>query len=66
MVFFRLHLAGPPLHLFHNVQGRVHDELVHVPRLLAEARLPVAALLRGPELVLEQRVVLRADDDKVV
>lgn len=61
-----LHLAGPPLHLLHNVERRVHDELVHVPRLLAETRLPVPALLRGPELVLEQRVVLRPDDDEVV
>lgn len=61
-----LHLAGPPLHLLYYVERRVHDELIHVPRLLAEARLPVPALLRGPELVLEQRVVLRPDDDEVV
>lgn len=42
------------------------DELVQVPRLLAEARLAVAALLAGAELVLEQRVVLRANDGEVV
>lgn len=44
----------------------MHDELVHVPRLVAEARLPVAALLRGAELVLEYRVVLRSDYGEVI
>ncbi len=44
----------------------MRDELVHVPRLVAEPRLPVAALLRRPELVLEERVVLRPDDHEVV
>lgn len=42
------------------------DELVHVPGLLEEARLAVAAGLGGPELVLEERVVLRPDYDEVV
>lgn len=37
-----------------------------MPRRLGEARLPVAALLAGAELVLEQRVVLGADDGEVV
>lgn len=44
----------------------MHDELVHVARLLAEPRLSVAALLRRPELVLEERVVLRPDDHEVI
>jgi len=44
----------------------VQDELVEMSRLLREARLPVAALLARPELVLEQRVVLRPDYRKVV
>lgn len=60
------HLPAPPLHLLDDVEAAVYDELVHVPGLLAEARLAVAALLRRPELVLEERVVLRADDGEVV
>lgn len=44
----------------------MQDKLVQVPRRLGEARLPVAALLAGAELVLEQRVVLGADDGEVV
>lgn len=60
------HLPRPPLHLLDDIQAAVHDELVHVSRLFAEPRLPVAALLRRPELVLEERVVLRPDDDEVV
>lgn len=44
----------------------MHDELIHVSRLLAKARLTVSSLLRGSELMLEERVVLRADYYKVV
>lgn len=44
----------------------MQDELVEVPHLLGETRLPVAALLGGAELILEERVVLRADDGEVV
>lgn len=54
------------MHLLDDVQAAVDDELVHVPGLLAEARLAVPALLRRAELVLEERVVLRADDGEVV
>lgn len=55
-----------PLHLLGNVQAGVQDELVEVLDLVGEARLAVAALLRGAELVLEEGVVLVADDGKVV
>jgi hypothetical protein len=61
-----VHVAASPLHLLDNVQTRVHDELVHVARLVAEPRLAVAALLGRPKLMLEERVVLGADYDKVV
>lgn len=44
----------------------MHDELVHVSRLLDEPGLPVAALFGCPEFVLEERVVLRPDDHEVV
>ncbi len=44
----------------------MQDELVQVAQLLGEARLAIAALLRRAELVLEQRVVLGADDGEVV
>lgn len=42
------------------------DELVHVAGLVAEARQAVASLLRGAEFILEERVVLGADDGEVV
>lgn len=42
------------------------DKLVQVAGLLGKVRLAIAALLGGAELVLEERVVLRADDGKVV
>ena len=37
-----------------------------MPDLVGEARLAVAALLGGAELILEERVVLRANNGKVV
>ena len=59
-------LPACPLRFLHNVQAAVQDELVQVPRLLGEPRLPIAALLAGAEFVLEERVVLGADDGEVV
>ncbi len=44
----------------------MHNELVHVARLLGEARDAVAALLAAAELVLEDGVVLGAYDGEVV
>lgn len=61
-----IHLSGAPLDLFDYVQAAVYDELVHVPGLLEEARLTVAAGFGGSELVLEERVVLRPDYDEVI
>jgi hypothetical protein len=60
------HLTIPPLHLLDNVEAAVDDKLIQVPRLLGKARLAIAALLRCAKLVLEERVVLRADNGKVV
>lgn len=42
------------------------NELVQMTDLVTEARLAVAALFGGTELMLEQRVVLGANDGKVV
>lgn len=61
-----IHMCCAPLHFFYNVQTAVQDELVHMPRRLVETRHAVAALLRGAKLMLEQRVVLGADDGEVV
>lgn len=44
----------------------MHNELVHVARLFAEARHAVAALLRGAKLVFEEGRVLCADYGEVV
>lgn len=60
------HVAPRPLHLLDYVQAAVHDELVQVPGLVAEARLAVAALLGCAEVILEQRVVLGANYGEVV
>lgn len=61
-----VHLALCPLDLLDHVETAVQDELVQVADLLVEARLAVAAGLGGAELVLEEGVVLRPDDDEVV
>lgn len=61
-----IHSPIRPLHLLDDIQAAVHDEGVHVPGLVAEAGDAVAALLRGAEFVLEQRVVFGADDAEVV
>lgn len=65
---FWLYIQLPviPLHLLDDVQRAVQDELVQVAGLVREARLPIAALLGGAELVLEEGVVLGADDGEVV
>lgn len=60
------HLAARPLHLLGYVQARVKNELVQVSHLFGEARLAIAALLGGAELILEQGIVLGADNGKVV
>jgi hypothetical protein len=60
------HLSVRPLHLLNNVQAAVQDELVQVPRLLAEPGLAILALLRGAKLVLEQRIVLGAYNGKII
>jgi hypothetical protein len=55
-----------PLHFLSNIQTRVQDELVQVSHLFGEAGLAIAALLRGAELVLEQGVVLGANNGKII
>ena len=55
-----------PLHLLGDIQARVQDYLVQVPHLICEPRLAIAALLGCAKLVLKERVVLRADNGKVV
>lgn len=59
-------LAVVPLHLLHYIQAAVEDELVHVPVLLGEMRLAVTALFRCAEFILEDRIILCANDGKVV
>lgn len=44
----------------------MQDELVQMASLVAEAGLAVAALLGRAEFVLEERVVLGADDGEVI
>lgn len=59
-------LAVVPLDLLDDVQAAVQDKLILMAGLLGEAGVAVAALLGRPELVLEDGVVLGADDGKVV
>jgi hypothetical protein len=49
-----------PLHFLSNIQTRVQDELVQVSHLFGEAGLAIA------ELVLEQGVVLGANNGKII
>lgn len=61
-----VHLPVVPLDLFHDVERAVQDELVQVASLVAEAGLAIAALLGRAELVLEEGIVLGADDGEIV
>lgn len=61
-----MHLPVRPLDFFNNVQTAVDDELVQLSRLFGEARHAVAALFAGAKVILEERVVLGADDGEVV
>lgn len=60
------HLPVGPLYFLDDVQAAMQDELVHVARLLRKPGEAVAALLRSAKLILEEGVVLRADDGKVI
>lgn len=60
-----LHLPTAPLYFFHNIQATVDNELIHMPCLLREFGNPVTTLFRGPKLMLEERIVLRANYGKV-
>jgi hypothetical protein len=44
----------------------MYNELVHVSCLLSELGRAIAAGFRSAKLVLEERIVLRADDGEVV
>lgn len=62
------HLPAHPHNFLHDVQARVRDELVHVPRYVcvAEARDAVAACFGGAEGEGEEGVVVGADDGEVI
>lgn len=62
----RMYVHSPlhPLHLLDNVERGVHDKLIQIVAVLAEAGDAVAALLGRAKGVLEQRRVLGADDGK--
>ena len=60
------HSTRSPLHLLHDIQTAVYDELVHVSSFVTEARDAIASLFRGAELILEDWVVFRANDGKIV
>lgn len=64
--FNDLQIFRPPLHLFYHVQRCMYDELVHVSGLLSELGRAITARFRSAKLVLEERIVLRADDCEVV
>lgn len=64
-VHYNLQLSSPPLHLLDDVQAAVYDKLVHIPRLFWEARNAIAALLRTPKLIFEQRVIQCANNREI-
>ena len=61
-----VHLPSSPLHLLDDIQAAMHDELVHMSRLLWEPSHAITTLFRCPEFMLKDWVVFRADDCKVV
>lgn len=48
-----VHLASSPLHFFDNIQTAMHDELVHMARIVPEARDAVAATSRCAKFMFE-------------
>lgn len=64
VVLIYLQLPSCPLHLLNNIQTAVQYELVQMA--VREARLSITPRLASAELVLEERVILGADDGKVV
>lgn len=61
-----LHMPVCPLYFLGNIEARMQNQLVQMAQLVIEARLAVTALLRCAELVLEEGVVLSADNGEVV
>jgi hypothetical protein len=61
-----IHLSTSPLHLLHNIQTAMHNKLIHMPRLLREPRNAITTLLRSPELIFKERVILCANNGKVI
>ena len=55
-----------PLRFINHVKAAVHDKGIQAPCFDTEARYTVAALLRGSEFELEERVISGADDAEVV
>ncbi|KAL9614329.1 MAG: hypothetical protein Q9167_001212, partial [Letrouitia subvulpina] len=66
VVIISIHLVTLPLQLVDDVQATVHDEGVQVAGFLVEPGHAVAALLRGAEFELEDRLVFGVDDAEVV
>jgi hypothetical protein len=54
------------LNFLDNIETAVNDELVHVSGFMAKAGNAVSTGLGSAKLVLEERVVSRSDDGKVV
>lgn len=55
-----------PLHFFNDIKAAVDDKLVEVSCLLGEVCLAISTLLGCAKLVLKLRVVLRANNSKIV
>jgi hypothetical protein len=61
-----LHLPTSPLYFLHNVETAVHDELIHMSCLLREPCDAISTLLSCSKLVLKERIVLSANNGKVI
>jgi len=55
-----------PLYLLNRVQRSMHNELIHVLRLISETSDTASADLGSPEVQLEEWVIPCADDGEVV
>jgi hypothetical protein len=61
-----LQVFRSPLHFLHHIECRMYNELIHVCCLLSELGRAITARFRRAKLMLEERIVFRADDSEVV
>ena len=66
MIWKFIHLSCTPLHLLHDIQAAVDNELVHMSCLLCEPRNAISSLFCGTKFIFEEGVILGANNGEVI